>query len=113
MFLRKPGGAYTGYSGATDLAGAFCIGGLPGGTYDLEVRVDSHRKDVLPLPAFAREGAALGYRVNGKVLPVDERYVGHWNHDPWRLDSAGDERTLGDGAGTPRRGRPNRRCRSS
>src|ERR1044072_5339331 len=39
-----------------------------------------------------------GYRVNGKVVPVDERYVGHWNHDPWRLDQAGDGRSLGDGA---------------
>jgi hypothetical protein len=43
-------------------------------------------------------GEGLGYRVDGKVLPIDERYVGHWNHDPWRLDHAGDGRTLGDGA---------------
>ncbi len=61
---------------------------------------NSQRKDVLPLPAFVREsqGAPLGYRVNGKVLPIDERYVGHWNHDPWRLDQPGDGRALGDGA---------------
>ena len=32
------------------------------------------------------------------VVPIDERYVNHWNHDPWRLDQAGDGRTLGDGA---------------
>jgi hypothetical protein len=61
---------------------------------------NSHRKDILPLPGYARqaEGSPLGYRVNGKVLPIDERYVGHWNHDPWRLDQNGDGRSLGDGA---------------
>jgi hypothetical protein len=61
---------------------------------------NSHRKDIVPLPAYAREadGAPLGYRVNGKVLPIDERYVGHWNHDPWRLNQNGDGRSLGDGA---------------
>ena len=61
---------------------------------------NSHRKDIVPLPAYVRdgEGTPLGYRVNGKVLPIDERYVGHWNHDPWRLDQNGDGRSLGDGA---------------
>jgi hypothetical protein len=61
---------------------------------------NSHRKDIVPLPAYAREsdGSPLGYRINGKVLPIDERYVGHWNHDPWRLDQNGDGRSLGDGA---------------
>jgi hypothetical protein len=60
---------------------------------------NSHRKDIVPLPTYAREaGLPVGSRVNGKVLPVDERYVGHWNHDPWRLDQPADGRTLGDGA---------------
>ena len=61
---------------------------------------NGHRKDILPLPAYARESdnTPLGFRVSGKVLPIDERYVGHWNHDPWRLDQNGDGRTLGDGA---------------
>jgi hypothetical protein len=61
---------------------------------------NSHRKDVVQLPAYTRDSptAGLGYRANGKVLPVDERYVGHWNHDPWRLDLAADGRALGDGA---------------
>ncbi|MBS1859284.1 MAG: hypothetical protein JST11_28170 [Acidobacteria bacterium] len=61
---------------------------------------NSRRKDILPLPAWAREssGEPLGYRVNGKVLPIDERYVGHWNTDPWRLDQDSGGRTLGDGA---------------
>ncbi len=61
---------------------------------------NSHRKDIVRLAPHIREGAAgaAGHRVNGKVLPIDERYVGHWNHDPWRLDYNGSGRTLGDGA---------------
>jgi hypothetical protein len=61
---------------------------------------NSHRKDVVPLPVWTRgsESTGLGYRVNGKVLPIDERFVQHWNHDPWRLDSAGPARSLADGA---------------
>ena len=61
---------------------------------------NSHRKDIVPLPPHVRERGAtgLGYRVNGKVLPADERYIGHWNHDPWRLDYNGSGRTLGDGS---------------
>ena len=63
---------------------------------------NSHRMDIVPLPtASAKATRACGYRVNGKVLPIDERYVGHWNHDPWRLDQNGDGRTLGDGAVVP------------
>jgi hypothetical protein len=61
---------------------------------------NSHRKDVVPLAPHTREraGRSVGYRVNGKVLPIDERYVGHWNHDPWALDYNGIGRSLGDGA---------------
>jgi hypothetical protein len=61
---------------------------------------NSHRKDLLLLPAYTRtrEGPPRGYRVNGKVLPVDERFVNHWNHDPWRLDQGGDGRSMADGA---------------
>jgi hypothetical protein len=58
---------------------------------------NSHRTDVVPLAPHIR-GDGLGAGVDGKVLPIDERYVGHWNHDPWRLDFRGDGRTLGDGA---------------
>jgi hypothetical protein len=59
---------------------------------------NSHRRDIVPLPAYVREGPGAGHRINGKVLPIDERYVGHWNVDPWRLDQASDGRSLGDGA---------------
>ena len=30
-------------------------------------------------------------------LPADERYIEHWNHDPWALEQGGKGRTLGDG----------------
>lgn len=39
-----------------------------------------------------------GYRVNGKVIPVDERYFNHWNHNPFALDTGGSGHVLGDGA---------------
>jgi len=61
---------------------------------------NSHRKDVIPLrldlPGSPRAGR--GCRRNGKVLPVDERFVEHWNHDPWRLDQGGQGLVLADGA---------------
>ena len=62
--------------------------------------INSRRKDVVPLPDYAREDGAkgLGYRNNGKVLPIDERYVNQWNHDPWELDEGGDGTELADGS---------------
>lgn len=43
VFLRTPVGGYTGYHAATGNDGAFCLAGIPAGTYDLEVRVDAYR----------------------------------------------------------------------
>ena len=61
---------------------------------------NSHRKDVMLLPKFSQGDRNLprGHRMNGAVLPIDERYVEHWNHDPWQLDQRGDGRRLADGA---------------
>ena len=67
---------------------------------------NSHREDVVPLGAAAADdgddGAARpparGLLRSGKVLPIDERFVDHWNHDPWRLDQGGEGRSLADGA---------------
>ena len=62
---------------------------------------NSHRKDLQPMPAFvqAGHGGTRGFRrTTGLVLPIDERYVDHWNHDPWQLDYPGDGRHLADGA---------------
>ncbi|MGO8814870.1 MAG: hypothetical protein ACLQVG_09480 [Terriglobia bacterium] len=63
--------------------------------------INSHRLDILRLPDYIdldRDVAAAGYRVNGKVLPIDERWVERWNHDPWELDEGGNGTTLADGA---------------
>ena len=55
---------------------------------------NSHRKDLL----ITSGAPGRGTRRDGKVLPIDERFVDKWNHDPWRLDYPGDGRTLADGA---------------
>lgn len=58
-----------------------------------------HRKDVVPLPEYAGgEGGKRGWRRNGRVLPIDERFVDQWNHDPWDLDQGGAGRELADGS---------------
>ena len=55
---------------------------------------NSHRKDLVRL----REETRRGHLRNGKVLPIDERFVEHWNHDPWTLDYNGNGLALADGA---------------
>jgi hypothetical protein len=59
---------------------------------------NSHRKDIALLPAYVRGSALRGSRRDGRVLPIDERFVDKWNHDPWTLDSRGNGRQLADGA---------------
>jgi hypothetical protein len=62
---------------------------------------NSHRLDVVPLPAHVRGGAARAAgvrRLDGKVLPIDERMVFHWNVDPYALDYAGTGTRLADGS---------------
>ncbi len=59
---------------------------------------NSHRIDIIRLPAYVDENrngvGGSGYRVNGKVLPMDERWVKYWNTDPWQLDEGGNGKTL-------------------
>jgi hypothetical protein len=67
-------------------------------------RRNSHRLDLIGLsrvrsvdidePDRRRE---RGYRVNGKVLPVENRFFNHWNNDPWQLDYGGNGGELGAG----------------
>ena len=59
---------------------------------------NSHRLDIVPLGAHILEGEGKGHLRDGKVLPIDEQFVNHWNHDPWRLDYDGAGRELADGA---------------
>jgi hypothetical protein len=65
---------------------------------------NSHRLDLVTLPtvrALDLESAGRepprGHRVNGKVLPVENRHFNHWNTDPWRLDYGGDGDELAAG----------------
>ena len=50
---------------------------------------NAHRLDLVPLmrqtyDPYETNYRPRGYRVNGKVMPVDERFFNHWNHDPVR-----------------------------
>ena len=64
---------------------------------------NSHRLDVARLGIagskdfYDAKDHGRGHRVDGKVLPVENRYFGHWNTDPWELDSAGVAEELGAG----------------
>ena len=60
---------------------------------------NSHRLDIVPLPGHLLDSRPQrAARRDGRVLPIDERFVEYWNHDPWSADSAGEGRTLADGA---------------
>jgi hypothetical protein len=56
---------------------------------------NSHRLDLILLPLDSeieldqRTLRKRGYKVNGKVLPVQERHFNHYNHDPWAFDTGG------------------------
>ncbi|HTH49388.1 MAG TPA: hypothetical protein VMB21_17860 [Candidatus Limnocylindria bacterium] len=64
---------------------------------------NSHRLDVVPLggtrskDSYAPGERGRGHRVNGKVLPVENRHFGHWNTDPWELDYGGNGNELDAG----------------
>jgi hypothetical protein len=64
---------------------------------------NSHRLDLLPVPPVravdleSGDSRQRGNRVNGKVLPVENRQFNHWNTDPWELDYGGNGRELGAG----------------
>lgn len=64
---------------------------------------NSHRLDLVPLrPPQAEDLSEVsekrrGYRVNGKVLPVENRHFNHWNTDPWQLDYGGGGNELAAG----------------
>ncbi|MBN1482521.1 hypothetical protein EH223_10790 [candidate division KSB1 bacterium] len=64
---------------------------------------NSRRIDIMPIDDLQRHFdedsyAGRGRRVNGKVIPVDERHFNHWNHDPYDLVTGGNGHTLSDGA---------------
>jgi hypothetical protein len=66
---------------------------------------NTHRLDVVMLP-WQQQGRELyyppvvrrGHGVDGKVLPIENRFVNHWNHDPWELNHHGQGRMMASGA---------------
>ena len=64
---------------------------------------NSHRLDVQRLgrqkskDLYDTTREARGHRVNGKVVPIENRHFNHWNTDPWDLDYGGDGRELASG----------------
>ena len=65
---------------------------------------NSHRLDIEELPPMRSSDLdernrrrSRGYRVNGKVLPVENRHFNHWNTDPWQLDYGGNGNELAAG----------------
>lgn len=67
---------------------------------------NGHRLDVRPLASTATVDPfdptpsgrpQRGSLRDGSPVPVDERTFDHWNHDPWRLDTVGDGKTLAPG----------------
>ena len=112
--------AYAGLSlnaSATSPWGKFPVNPLPGWHEDSMAtlygfpldrldwsRRNSHRLDIAFLPPVRSrdlespdEQHRRGHRVNGKVLPVENRHFNHWNTDPWELDYGGNGSELGAG----------------
>lgn len=64
---------------------------------------NSHRLDLVLLPRQQASEPTVpahrgrGHRVNGNVLPVENRHFGHWNTDPWQLDYGGHGYELASG----------------
>ncbi|QDU81350.1 hypothetical protein Pla110_30910 [Polystyrenella longa] len=59
---------------------------------------NSHRLDMVHVQKHVIRQRNRGYLYNGYALPIDERFVEHWNHDPWRMDVHGNGTELADGA---------------
>jgi hypothetical protein len=64
---------------------------------------NSHRLDVVHTQSeisrdlYRHTDSRNGRRVNGKVVPVENRHFNHWNTDPWQLDYRGNGGELAAG----------------
>ena len=62
---------------------------------------NSHRLDLVPLPGYTARSGRSPRRASlrdGKTLPIDERFIDHWNQNPWQLGGGGNGMHLADGA---------------
>ncbi|MEK7706694.1 MAG: hypothetical protein AAB380_01700 [Verrucomicrobiota bacterium] len=63
---------------------------------------NNQRLDLVPLmrqtyDPYETDYRPRAYRVNGKVMPVDERFFNHWNHDPFEINSGGSGNEIATG----------------
>ena len=65
---------------------------------------NSHRLDLIYVPPVRSQDLEdldgqrqRGHRMNGKVLPIENRHFNHWNTDPWQLDYGGNGQELAAG----------------
>ena len=63
---------------------------------------NDRRLDLVPLmrqtyDPYETNYRPRAYRVNGKVMPVDERFFNHWNHDPFDINTGGSGNEIGTG----------------
>lgn len=59
---------------------------------------NADRLDLVRVPGNGIDVRDRFMRVDGRVIPVDERHFSHWNHNPWLPDTGGDGRTLSCGS---------------
>lgn len=74
IFLRQTTGPYTGFNGATDATGRYCINDIPAGTYDLEVRLDDYQ-------VTYRRGVVVSDAVTS--VDIDARFMTSTLSPPW------------------------------
>jgi hypothetical protein len=61
---------------------------------------NSHRIDIVQFTRFPGRfyRNSRGHLRSGKTLPIDERFIEHWNYDAWTIDSDSNGQSLADGA---------------
>lgn len=71
VFAYTTAGSYTGYNATSDATGAFCINGIPPGTYDLQVLRDHYLPQIVRgVNAQDVTGVDIGLRpLAGALLP--------------------------------------------
>jgi len=74
VFIRQTTGQYTGFNGASDATGHYCISGIPAGTYDLEVRLDDYQ-------VAYRRGIVVTNVTTG--VDIDARFLKSTLSPPW------------------------------